>query len=136
MVNPRDIAGERTKKKKKKNRTPPSPSLSLSHCLPLLPAYCPNLFLCPFALFQLDTTVLNIPEYLYRNMFHLSPIHLLFTLLESPSRLFAQAPHLISSLPPPSLVPPRWPRSKASASRAKDPGFESRLRQDCFGVES
>ena len=25
---------------------------------------------------------------------------------------------------------------KASASRAEDPGFESRLRQDFFGVES
>ena len=25
---------------------------------------------------------------------------------------------------------------KASASRAKDPGFESRLRRDFFGVES
>ena len=33
-------------------------------------------------------------------------------------------------------IPPRWPSGKASASRAKDPGFESRLRQDFFGVES
>ena len=32
--------------------------------------------------------------------------------------------------------PPRWPSGKASASRAKDPGFESRLRRDFFGVES
>ena len=32
--------------------------------------------------------------------------------------------------------PSRWPSGKASASRAEDPGFESRLRQDFFGVES
>ena len=32
--------------------------------------------------------------------------------------------------------PPRWPSGKASASRAEDPGFESRLRRDLFGVES
>ena len=32
--------------------------------------------------------------------------------------------------------PPRWPSGKVSASRAKDPGFESCLRQDFFGVES
>ena len=32
--------------------------------------------------------------------------------------------------------PPGWPSGKASASRAEDPGFESRLRQDFFGVES
>ena len=32
--------------------------------------------------------------------------------------------------------PPRWPSGKASASRAEDPGFESRSRQDFFGVES
>ena len=32
--------------------------------------------------------------------------------------------------------PPCWPSGKASASRAEDPGFESRLRQDLFGVES
>ena len=31
--------------------------------------------------------------------------------------------------------PPRWPSGKASASRAEDPGFESRLRRDFFGVE-
>ena len=31
---------------------------------------------------------------------------------------------------------PRWPSGKASASRAEDPGFESRLRQDFFGVKS
>ena len=43
---------------------------------------------------------------------------------------------------PPSLSrtpyhrPPGWPSGKASASRAEDPGFESRLRQDFFGVES
>ena len=30
----------------------------------------------------------------------------------------------------------RWPSGKASASRAEDPGFESRLRRDFFGVES
>ena len=34
------------------------------------------------------------------------------------------------------LVPPRWPSGKASASRAEDPGLESRLRRDFFGVES
>ena len=32
--------------------------------------------------------------------------------------------------------PPRWPSGKASASRAEDPGFESRMRRDFFGVES
>ena len=32
--------------------------------------------------------------------------------------------------------PPRWPSGKASASRAEDPEFESRLRRDFFGVES
>ena len=32
--------------------------------------------------------------------------------------------------------PPRWPSGKASASRAEDPGFESRLPRDFFGVES
>ena len=32
--------------------------------------------------------------------------------------------------------PPRWPSGKASASGAEDPGFESRLRRDFFGVES
>ena len=32
--------------------------------------------------------------------------------------------------------PPRWPSGKASASRAENPGFESRLRRDFFGVES
>ena len=31
--------------------------------------------------------------------------------------------------------PSRWPSGKASASRAEDPGFESRLRRDFFGVE-
>ena len=31
---------------------------------------------------------------------------------------------------------PRWPSGKASASRAEDPGFESSLRRDFFGVES
>ena len=31
---------------------------------------------------------------------------------------------------------PRWPSGKASASREEDPGFESRLRRDFFGVES
>ena len=33
-------------------------------------------------------------------------------------------------------LPPRWPSSKASASRVEGPGFESRLRRDFFGVES
>ena len=36
----------------------------------------------------------------------------------------------------PSERPPRWPSGKASASRVEDPGFESRLRRDFFGVES
>ena len=31
--------------------------------------------------------------------------------------------------------PPRWPSGKASASRAKEPEFESRLRRDFSGVE-
>ena len=35
-----------------------------------------------------------------------------------------------------ALEPPRWPSGKAPASRAEDPGFESRLRRDFFGVES
>ena len=30
-------------------------------------------------------------------------------------------------------TPPRWPSGKASASRAEDPGFESRLRRDFSG---
>ena len=34
------------------------------------------------------------------------------------------------------FIPPRWPSDKASASRAEDPGFESRFRRDFFGVES
>ena len=36
----------------------------------------------------------------------------------------------------PCLPPPLWARGKASASRAEDPRFESRLRPDFFGVES
>ena len=32
--------------------------------------------------------------------------------------------------------PPRWPSGRASASRAEDPGFESRLRWDFSRVES
>ena len=32
--------------------------------------------------------------------------------------------------------PPRLPSGKASASRAEDPGFESRLRRDFWGVKS
>ena len=36
----------------------------------------------------------------------------------------------------PSTAPPRWPSGKASTSTAEDPGFESRLRRDFFGVES
>ena len=35
-----------------------------------------------------------------------------------------------------NIPQPRWPSGKASASRAEDPGFESRLRRDFFGVES
>ena len=34
------------------------------------------------------------------------------------------------------LPPSRWPSGKASASRAEDPGFESRWSRDFFGVES
>ena len=33
-------------------------------------------------------------------------------------------------------IPSRWPSGKASVSRAEDPGFETRLRRDFFGVES
>ena len=35
-----------------------------------------------------------------------------------------------------TAAPPRWHSGKASASRAEDPGFQSRLRRDFFGVES
>ena len=35
--------------------------------------------------------------------------------------------------PPLVSRPPRWSSGKASASRAEDPGFESRLRRDFFG---
>ena len=35
-----------------------------------------------------------------------------------------------------SYGPPRWPSGKASASRAEDPGFESRFRRDFSGVRS
>ena len=35
-----------------------------------------------------------------------------------------------------STRPPSWPSGKASAPRAEDPGFESRLCRDFFGVES
>ena len=34
------------------------------------------------------------------------------------------------------MQPPRWPSGKASASKAEDLKFESRLRRDFFGVES
>ena len=34
------------------------------------------------------------------------------------------------------IAPPHWPSGKASASRAEDPGFESRLSWDFFVVES
>ena len=36
----------------------------------------------------------------------------------------------------PVYPPPRWPSGKASALRAEDPGFESRLPRDFFGVKS
>ena len=36
----------------------------------------------------------------------------------------------------PGQPPPRWPSGKASASRAEDPGFESRLRRDFFSGSS
>ena len=45
----------------------------------------------------------------------------------------------LSPLPPPlshTHSAPRWPSGKASSSRAEDPGFESHLRRDFFGVES
>ena len=35
-----------------------------------------------------------------------------------------------------ALRPSRWPSGKASASTVEEPGFESRLRRDFFGVES
>ena len=35
-----------------------------------------------------------------------------------------------------NYLPSRWPSDKASPSRAEEPGFESRLRRDFFGVES
>ena len=41
---------------------------------------------------------------------------------------------ITSEFPP--RLPPRWPSGKAFASRAEDPGFESRLSRDFFGVES
>ena len=44
--------------------------------------------------------------------------------------------YVIYVLPHSDRKPPRWPSGKASASRAEDPGFESRLRRDFFGVES
>ena len=34
---------------------------------------------------------------------------------------------------PVNQVPPRWPSGKASASRAEDLGFKSRLRRDFSG---
>ena len=43
--------------------------------------------------------------------------------------------HMLTILPE-LWRPPRLPSGKASASRAEDPGFESCLRQDFFGVES
>ena len=49
-----------------------------------------------------------------------------------PVRIACYLYHCASSL----SRPPRWPSGKASASRAVGPGFESRLRQDFFGVES
>ena len=41
-----------------------------------------------------------------------------------------------SAVWPHCLEPPRWPSGKASASRAEDPGFDSNLCRDFFGVES
>ena len=35
-----------------------------------------------------------------------------------------------------SVLLPCWPSVKASALRAEDPGFESRLHQDFSGVKS
>ena len=46
----------------------------------------------------------------------------------------SQPTNICSCLSP--TRPPRWPSGKASASRAEDPGFESRLRRDFFVVES
>ena len=36
----------------------------------------------------------------------------------------------------PCVGPPCWPSGKASALRAEDPGFESRLRRHFFRVKS
>ena len=50
--------------------------------------------------------------------------------------LFPHPPPTTHPAPPPPTPPPphppRWPSGKASASRAKDPGLESRLRRDFF----
>ena len=43
---------------------------------------------------------------------------------------------IIHGVPVSITRPPRWPSGKASTLRAEDPGFESRLRRDFFGVES
>ena len=43
-------------------------------------------------------------------------------------------PSVAVSSNPTRSGPPRWPSGKASASRAEDPGFEFRLRQDFFGL--
>ena len=40
--------------------------------------------------------------------------------------------HSLTHTTPPPPRPPRWPSSRASASRAEGPGFESRLRRDFF----
>ena len=44
--------------------------------------------------------------------------------------------HVVARFTSISMRLPRWPRGKASASRAEGPGFESRLRRDFFGIES
>ena len=57
--------------------------------------------------------------------------HLYPALLHPQQNLVSQSRHLVLV-----CVPPRWPSGKASASRAEDPGFKSRLRRDFFRVES
>ena len=43
---------------------------------------------------------------------------------------------LVHAVYTPVWTPPSWPSGKASSCRVEDPGFESRLRRDFFGVES
>ena len=97
---------------------------------------------------------LSVPFYLC--LTHLWTLFLLFTLLQlslpdvtnphplslslspsiPPSLSLSLSLSLSPSLSPSLSLPPRWPSGKASASRAEDPGFESRLRRDFSEVES